>query len=91
MNMASLYKLPHIFVVENNLWAIGMDHRRATSRTIGCSMPEIHKKGPPFGIPSELVDGMNVLEVRRAAQTAVERARRGEGPTLIECETYRYI
>ncbi|RZC62423.1 hypothetical protein C5167_024180 [Papaver somniferum] len=83
LNMAALWKLPIIFVVENNLWAIGMSHLRSTSD------PEIWKKGPAFGMPGIHVDGMDVLKVREVAKEAVDRARRGEGPTLIECETYR--
>jgi len=84
LNMAALWKLPVIFVVENNLWAIGMSHYRATS------VPEIWKKGPAFGMPGVHVDGMDVLAVREAAMEAIARARRGDGPTLIECETYRF-
>ncbi|CAN7066812.1 unnamed protein product [Brassica oleracea var. botrytis] len=84
LNMAALYKLPIIFVVENNLWAIGMSHLRSTSD------PEIWKKGPAFGMPGVHVDGMDVLKVREVAKEAVTRARRGEGPTLVECETYRF-
>lgn len=90
LNMASLYKLPIIFCVENNKWAIGMDHNRATAPSMGDEMPAIYKKGPPFGMPGELVDGMDVLAVREAAQKAIARARAGEGPTLLELETYRY-
>lgn len=82
--MAQLWKLPIIFVVENNLWAIGMSHLRATSD------PEIWKKGPAFGMPGVHVDGMDVLKVREVAKEAIGRARRGEGPTLVECETYRF-
>ncbi|GAU13705.1 hypothetical protein TSUD_348090 [Trifolium subterraneum] len=84
LNMAALWKLPIIFVVENNLWAIGMSHLRATSD------PEIWKKGSAFGMPGVHVDGMDVLKVREVAKEAIGRARRGEGPTLIECETYRF-
>ncbi len=84
LNMAALWKLPIIFVVENNKWAIGMAHERAASQ------PEIYKKASVFGMPGYEVDGMDVLAVRAAAQTAVERARAGEGPTLLECLTYRY-
>ncbi|XP_057532167.1 pyruvate dehydrogenase E1 component subunit alpha-3, chloroplastic [Amaranthus tricolor] len=84
LNMAALWKLPIIFVVENNLWAIGMSHLRATSD------PAIWKKGPAFGMPGVHVDGMDVLKVREVAKEAVDRARRGEGPTLVECETYRF-
>lgn len=63
LNMATLYKLPHIFVVENNKWAIGMQHMRATSPTMGDEDPYIYKKGPPFGMPGIHVDGMDVLKV----------------------------
>ncbi|KAG6413330.1 hypothetical protein SASPL_126039 [Salvia splendens] len=84
LNMAALWKLPIVFVVENNLWAIGMSHLRSTSD------PQIWKKGPAFGMPGVHVDGMDVLKVREVAQEAIGRARRGEGPTLVECETYRF-
>ena len=84
LNMAQLWKLPIIFVVENNKWAIGMAHDRATSET------EIWRKASAFGMSGEEVDGMDVLAVRGAAQRAIERARAGEGPTLIECLTYRF-
>eukprot|EP00877_Chromochloris_zofingiensis_P013469 jgi/Chrzof1/8376/Cz03g08090.t1 len=90
LNMAALYKLPHIFVVENNKWAIGMSHGRATSRTMGDEDPYIYKKGAAFGMPGVHVDGMDVLKVREVAVEAIERARRGDGPTLIEAETYRF-
>ena len=61
--MASLYKLPIIFVVENNKWAIGMNHPRATGPSHGDSEPYIYKKGEPFGMPGVLVDGMDVRKV----------------------------
>jgi pyruvate dehydrogenase E1 component alpha subunit len=84
LNMAALWKLPILFVVENNKWAIGMAHDRATSQ------PEIYKKASVFGMPGVEVDGMDVLAVHAVAQEAVARARAGEGPTLIECLTYRF-
>ncbi len=84
LNMAALWKLPIIYVVENNKWAIGMAHERATSQ------PEIFKKASVFGMPGYEVDGMDVLAVRSVAQKAVARARAGEGPTLIEALTYRF-
>ena len=84
LNMAVLWKLPIIFVVENNQWAIGMAHLRASSS------PEIHQKAHAFGLPGVEVDGMDVLAVRQVAQQAIERARSGEGPTLIEALTYRF-
>nr|QCI04751.1 Pyruvate dehydrogenase E1 component alpha subunit [Bornetia secundiflora] len=84
LNMAVLWKLPIIFVIENNQWAIGMAHQRSTSS------PEVHKKAQAFGLPGIEVDGMDVLAVRQVAQTAIQRARNGEGPTLIEALTYRF-
>jgi pyruvate dehydrogenase E1 component alpha subunit len=84
LNMAALWKLPILFVVENNKWAIGMAHERATSQ------PEIYKKASVFGMAGVEVDGMDVLAVRAVAQEAVARARAGEGPTLIEALTYRF-
>jgi pyruvate dehydrogenase E1 component alpha subunit len=82
--MAQLWKLPILFVVENNKWAIGMAHDRATSD------PEIWRKAAAFGMAGEEVDGMDVLAVRAAAERAIERARAGEGPTVLECLTYRF-
>ena len=84
LNMSVLWKLPIIFVVENNQWAIGMAHHRSTSN------PEIYKKAEVFGLPGVEVDGMDVLAVREVAQKAIIRARSGEGPTLIEALTYRF-
>lgn len=84
LNMAALWKLPILFVVENNKWAIGMAHERASSET------EIYKKAKVFGMVGEEVDGMDVLAVRTVAEAAIKRARAGEGPTLIEALTYRF-
>jgi pyruvate dehydrogenase E1 component alpha subunit len=84
LNMAALWKLPILFVVENNKWAIGMAHDRATSQ------PEIYRKASAFGMTGVEVDGMDVMAVRAVAQEAVARARAGEGPTLIEALTYRF-
>lgn len=84
LNMAVLWKLPVIFVVENNQWAIGMAHNRSTST------PEVYKKAEIFGMPGIEVDGMDVLAVRNVAQQAINRARLGKGPTLIEALTYRF-
>lgn len=84
LNMAALWKLPILYVVENNKWAIGMAHDRATSQ------PEIFKKASAFGMAGVEVDGMDVLAVRAVALEAIERARAGEGPTLIEALTYRF-
>lgn len=84
LNIASLARLPIIFVVENNNWAIGMAHYRSTS------VPEIYKKAEAFGMPGVEVDGMDVLQVRSAGREAIDRARTGGGPTLIEALTYRF-
>lgn len=84
LNMASLWKLPIIYVVENNKWAIGMAHERATSQ------PEIYQKATVFNMTGVEVNGMDVLAVRSVAQKAITRARAGEGPTLIEALTYRF-
>ncbi|CCP38158.1 pyruvate dehydrogenase E1 component alpha subunit (plastid) [Chondrus crispus] len=84
LNMSVLWKLPIIFVVENNQWAIGMAHHRSSSS------PEIHKKAKAFGLPGIEVDGMDVLAIRNVTQQAIKRARSGEGPTLIEALTYRF-
>nr|YP_009396419.1 pyruvate dehydrogenase E1 component alpha subunit [Polysiphonia scopulorum]ARW65605.1 pyruvate dehydrogenase E1 component alpha subunit [Polysiphonia scopulorum] len=84
LNMSVLWKLPIIFVVENNQWAIGMAHHRSTSS------PEIYKKAKAFGLPGIEVDGMDVLAVRNVTNQAILRARAGEGPTLIEALTYRF-
>ncbi|QHV00462.1 pyruvate dehydrogenase (acetyl-transferring) E1 component subunit alpha [Synechocystis sp. CACIAM 05] len=84
LNMAALWKLPILFVVENNKWAIGMAHERATSQ------PEIYKKASVFNMVGVEVDGMDVVAMHKVATEAVARARAGEGPTLIEALTYRF-
>jgi len=84
LNMAALWKLPIVYVVENNKWAIGMAHDRATSQ------PEIYKKASVFNMVGVEVDGMDLMAVRTVAQEAIARARAGEGPTLIEALTYRF-
>lgn len=84
LNISALLKLPIIYVVENNKWAIGMAHERSTSQ------PEIYKKASVFNMPGYEVDGMDLLAVREVAKEAIARARAGEGPTLIEALTYRF-
>ncbi|MBI1338736.1 pyruvate dehydrogenase (acetyl-transferring) E1 component subunit alpha [bacterium] len=83
-NMASLWKLPIVYVIENNQYAMGTSVARASAET------ELFKRGISFEIPGEEVDGMDVVEVRNAAGRAVERARSGEGPYILEMKTYRY-
>jgi len=84
INLASLWKLPVIFVCENNLYAMGTRQSRAMA------IENIADRAIAYGIPSEVVDGNDVLAVYEATQEAVERARKGNGPTLIECKTYRH-
>ena len=83
-NMASLWKLPVIFVIENNQYAMGTAQRRSTSS------PDIHTRGEAFGIPGEAVDGMDVLAVKEAGMKAVKHCREGNGPYILEVKTYRY-
>ncbi|HJQ60017.1 MAG TPA: pyruvate dehydrogenase (acetyl-transferring) E1 component subunit alpha [Vineibacter sp.] len=84
MNMASLWKLPVVFVIENNRYGMGTSVARASA------VAELYKRGAAFGIPGEQVDGMDVLAVRTAGEKAVEHAREGEGPYILEMQTYRY-
>jgi pyruvate dehydrogenase E1 component alpha subunit len=83
-NMAALWKLPVIFVIENNHYAMGTAQERSTSTH------DIHTRGKPFGIPGELVDGMDVLAMREAGLKAAAHARAGTGPYILEALTYRY-
>ena len=84
MNMAALWKLPIVFVVENNQYAMGTAVGRSSAET------EFHRRGTAFRIPGMEVNGMDVLEVRQAAEIAFAHVREGKGPVLMECNTYRY-
>src|SRR3954465_10473148 len=84
MNMAALWKLPVIYIIENNRYGMGTSVERSTAIT------ELYKHGQAFGIPGEAVDGMDVLAVRDAGDKAVEHARSGAGPYILEMQTYRY-
>ena len=82
-NMASLWKLPIIFIIENNKYGMGTSQARHAAG-------ELYKRGEAYGIPGEKVDGMDVLKVREAALKAVDYVREGNGPMILEMETYRF-
>jgi pyruvate dehydrogenase E1 component alpha subunit len=82
--MASLWKLPVIYVIENNQYAMGTSVARASAQV------ELYRRGEGFGIPGMQVDGMDVVAVRRAADEAVSHVRHGDGPIILEMKTYRY-
>ncbi len=84
MNMAQLWKLPVVFLIENNQYAMGTSVKRSHSET------HLYRRGASFGIPGMEVDGMDVLAVREAARDAMEHARSGQGPYVLELKTYRY-
>lgn len=84
LNMASIWKLPVIFVCENNQYAMSMSVKRSHG------VPRVADRAVAYGMPGESVDGMDVLAVYEAAKRAVDRARQGEGPSLLELVTYRY-
>ncbi len=83
-NMAELWKLPIIFVIENNQYAMGTSVNRASAED------QLFRRGESFRIPGLQINGMDVLEVRGAAETALEWVRAGKGPLLLELKTYRY-
>jgi pyruvate dehydrogenase E1 component alpha subunit len=85
INMAAVWKLPAIFLCENNGYAVSTPLHKVTL------VKNIADRAAGFGIPGEVVDGQDVLAVYTAVSTAVTRARAGEGPTLVEAKTYRYI
>ncbi len=85
LNMASLWNLPVVFVAENNLYAMSVPWTKASK------LPDIADRASAYGIPGEVVDGMDALAVRGAVAHAAERARQGQGPTLIEAKTYRWF
>ena len=84
-NMASIWKLPVIFIIENNRYAMGTSASRSTANP-----EQLGARGAAFGIPFEQVDGMDVRAVREAADRAVEHCRAGDGPYILEMLTYRY-
>ncbi len=84
INMASIWKLPVLFVCENNLYAMGTRQSRVMA------IENVADRAVAYGIPGVVVDGNDVIAVFEAAHEAVERARSGNGPTLMECKTYRH-
>jgi pyruvate dehydrogenase E1 component alpha subunit len=83
-NMAELWSLPVVYVIENNQYAMGTSIERSSAET------HLHKRGASFRIPGEEVDGMDVVAVKAAAAKAAQHARSGEGPYILEMKTYRY-
>jgi pyruvate dehydrogenase E1 component alpha subunit len=83
-NMAMLWKLPVIFIIENNNYAMGTSVERTSN------VHDLWKVGLSYEMPSKAVDGMTCEAVHEAIEEAVERARKGDGPTLLEMKTYRY-
>jgi pyruvate dehydrogenase E1 component alpha subunit len=84
MNLAALWRLPVLFVCENNLYAMG------TALAISQSETDLVRKAQSYRVAAESVDGMNVVEVEAAARRAVEAMRAGDGPRFLECRTYRF-
>ncbi|MFX4820790.1 thiamine pyrophosphate-dependent enzyme, partial [Acinetobacter baumannii] len=81
--MAALWKLPVVYVIENNRYSMGTSIARHAAG-------ELYKRGEPYGIYGKQVDGMDVVAVHQAAIEALEHARSGKGPALLEMMTYRY-
>jgi 2-oxoisovalerate dehydrogenase E1 component len=84
LNMAALWNLPVVYIVENNLYGMSVPFAKAAAT------PDVAARACAYDIPGEVVDGMDVLAIREAVGRAVERARQGQGPTLLECKAYRW-
>lgn len=84
LNMAAIWRLPVVFVCENNQYAMSLPAKKAFL------ISDLSLRGAAYGLPSQAVDGNDVIAVASAVRDAAERARRGEGPSFIVCETYRW-
>jgi pyruvate dehydrogenase E1 component alpha subunit len=84
MNLAAIWKLPVIFICENNLYGFSTHYKRTMV------IDDISDRAAGYGMPGESVDGQDVIAVYESAGKAVDRARNGQGPSFIECKTYRY-
>jgi len=84
-NMASLWKLPVVYIIENNRYAMGTSVERGSAQA-----EDLQNRGLAFGIPGEEIDGMDIAVVKAAGERAIEHARSGKGPMIIEALTYRY-
>jgi TPP-dependent pyruvate/acetoin dehydrogenase alpha subunit len=85
LNMAAVWELPIVYVCENNLYAM------STSVNAAFRTKDIATRATAYGMPGCVVDGMDVIEIERKVREAVDRARQGKGPTLVECKTYRFL
>ena len=85
LNLAGAWNLPAVFVCENNVYGFSTHYRRVTP------VEHVADRAASYGMPGRVVDGMDLLAVYDAAEEAVGRARRGEGPSLLECKTYRFM
>jgi len=84
MNLASAWKLPVVFILENNGYGISMPV------SLSCSAEELSDRAGAYGMPGMVIDGNDVVAVYEAATEAIKRARSGKGPSLVECKTYRH-
>ena len=84
VNLAAIWNLPVVYVIENNVYA------ETTSITDTCKLPNVADRASAYGIPDVTIDGNDVMAVYEAVGEAIARARRGEGPTMVECKTYRW-
>lgn len=85
LNMAGLWRLPIVYVCENNLYGLSTSIKKA------CAVEDVAGRARGYNMPGATVDGMDVLAVKNEAQKAIDRARAGEGPTLVICNTYRFL